>query len=46
MARNLVTTHVQLMFAILERAWPPSILFRVLKPTEVVIERKLGTVAP
>ena len=46
MARNTVTTHVQLMFAILARAWPPSILFKVLNPTEVVIERKLGTAAP
>jgi len=46
LARNTVTTHVQLMFAILARDWPPSILFRVLKPTELMIERKLGTAAP
>jgi hypothetical protein len=34
------------MFAILERAWPPRIPFKVLKTTEVVIERKFETVAP
>jgi hypothetical protein len=37
---------VQLMLAILARAWPPSMQFRVQKPTLLMSESKLGTMAP
>jgi hypothetical protein len=40
------TAHVQLMLAILARAWPPSMLFKMQKPTLLVSESKLGTMAP
>jgi hypothetical protein len=43
-ARN--TTHVQLMLAILDRAWPPSILFRTQNPTASATASNPGTIAP
>jgi hypothetical protein len=39
-------THVQLMLAILERAWPPSMQFRMLNPTPLMTTSKLRNIVP
>jgi hypothetical protein len=44
MAPNI--TYVQLKLAILERAWPPTMLFRMAKPMPLITVSKLGTMAP
>lgn len=42
----LLTAHVQLILAMLARAWPPSMLFKIQKPMLLMSESKLGTMAP
>ena len=40
------TAHVQLMLAILARAWPPRMLFRMVNPTPPATESRLGIMTP